>query len=216
MKLILILGIVMSCTLANNKQSQTNSTTQIMNNSIESSLIYCNGKLATVEIGSTLYEGPNSAYFYIKVEIKNTSDNIIGIDLSDKWKIIYPNQWGNLHTAQRYDINEMRIVPDKLDSLKMGKLITDYKNKKLEFIDPNKSFIYYTEFNANGKTAIDETSEIGNFFYLSLDGQLFLTNGNKCERIAFEKDTKWVGNSILTKPLVWLKIVNEKLIISRI
>jgi hypothetical protein len=97
----------------------------------------------------------------------------------------------------------------------MDKLIADFKNGKLEFIDPQETFTYYTEFNANGKAKIDEESEIGNFMYLSLDGQLFITDGNKCERISFEEDTQWIGNSIIAKPLKWEKIVNEDLIIDR-
>lgn len=187
----------------------------IMPNPSESSLLYCNSELCSIQVGSTLYEGPNPDYFYIKVEIKNTSDNIIGIDLSDKWKIIYPNQWGNLETPQRQIIDESRVAPDELDKNKMDNLFSDYKNNKLEFIDPQETFTYYTEFNANGKDAIDKESEIGNFMYLSLDGQLFLTDGSKCERICFEEDTPWIGNSIIAKPLIWDKIVNEDLIIDR-
>lgn len=185
---IVILVVMISCTSANQKQHQTNITDEI--SPIESSLSYYKGELCTVQIENILYEGPNPDYFYIKVQIKNTSDNIIGIDLSDKWKIIYPNQWGDLHTPQRQVINERRVVPDKLDSLKKLNLITHFNNKELEFIGPNETFTYYTEFNANGKAAIDETAEIGNYFFLSLDGQLFLTDGNKCERISFEEDAQ--------------------------
>lgn len=205
----------MSCAAASPKPLQTNSTDQIIDNPTESSLLIWNSELCTVQIENVLYEGPNPDYFYIKVEIINTSVNTIGVDLSDKWKIIYPNQWGNLYTPERFVINEMRIPPDELDSLRAVRLVTDFEKGKLEFIEPAKSFTYYTEFNANGRAAIDETSEVGDFFYLSLDGQLFLTDGNKCERISFEDDVHWFGNSVLTKPLVWDEIVNEELIIDR-
>ena len=187
---MLFLSSIMSCTSAQSKEDKTTATTQTTNSTVESSLIHYNGELCNVWVENTLYEGSNPNYFYIKVEIKNTSENIIGIDLKDKWKIIYPNQWGNLHTPERNFIDEIRIIPDELDSLKMVKLFADFKNDSLEFLDPNKSFTYYTEFNANGKTGIDNTHEVGNFFYLSLDGQLFLTNGSKCERICFSSGIK--------------------------
>lgn len=212
---MLVLATIISCTSAQSNENKTNTITQNTSNTIESSLIHYEGELCNLQVENTFYEGPNPDYFYIKVEIKNTTNKVIGIDLKDKWKIIYPNQWGNLYTPERNLIDEIRIIPDELDDLKMTQLISDFKNDSLEFLNPNESFTYFTEFNSNGKAKIDETKEVGNFFYLSLDGQLFLTNGSKCERVCFEEDSLWQQNSILTKPLNWNKIKDESQIIER-
>lgn len=206
---------MMSCTPASSKAGPSAPATHFTNNSKDSSLIYCQSQLVTVDVERVLYEGPNPDYFYIKVEIKNITDNTIGIDLSDKWKIIYPNQWGNLNEPQRNTIDEIRVVPDKLDRAKKVRLLTGYKNHTLEFIKPHSTFTYYTEFNANGKKGIEETKETGDYLFLSLDGQLFITDGKKCERIAFEEGTHWKGNSIFTKPIAWNIIEDETLIIER-
>ena len=74
----------MSCTSAQSKEDKTTATTQTTNSTVESSLIHYNGELCNVWVENTLYEGSNPNYFYIKVEIKNTSENRIGIDLKDK------------------------------------------------------------------------------------------------------------------------------------
>ena len=39
---------------------------------------------------------------------ENTSNKLIGVDLTDYWKIIYPNQWGIYKKPYRQVINERR------------------------------------------------------------------------------------------------------------
>jgi hypothetical protein len=213
--IILIVGLILSYFQPTKEDCQkTNLETSMINSEKTSHLLY-EGKLVSVQVDKTLYETDNSDYFYIRFEIKNISDKIIGINLNDSWKILYPNQWGMYDTTYRMVVNEEQIIPDKLDSLKKQNLITDFKNRKLKQLAPNKSFIYYTEFNANGRSKIEKEIEKGNFFIQTIDGQLFLTDGNECERIVCDGSIKVQRELVLQKPLKWEKIKNKELIIQR-
>lgn len=175
--------------------------------------LFYQGEFVSIHLEKVLYETDNPDYFYIRVEIKNTSDRIIGLDLNDHWKILYPNQWGIHDTTYRMFIDEMMIIPDELDNKKKKDLISSFKNDQLKKLAPDESFVYFTEFNANGRSKIDQ--EEGGYFILTIDGQLFLTDGNECERIACNRDNKAQRELILKMPLKWERIINEDLIIER-
>ncbi len=149
----------------------------------------------TVRIETVLYEKKDHPNFFIHVELRNQASYEIGVDLSDKWVVLYPNQWGGSDLDHRAVINERTMAPKELDNQLRARLIEEFKLKKLSVIPPGKSIDYYTNFNASGRKDIQAVKE--NFVLISIKGQLCFTDGSEVwdERpsrdLAIEKPVKW-------------------------
>src|SRR5436309_3731556 len=62
---------------------------------------------AAVRIETVLYEKKDHPNFFIHVEVRNQSPHEIGIDLSDKWMVLYPNQAVRIWTTARLLMKEL-------------------------------------------------------------------------------------------------------------
>lgn len=176
--------------------------------------LFYNGQLVRISVEKKLYEAENPNYFYIKVEVKNLSAKKLGIDLQDHWNVIYPNQWGFYPSPERMIIDETMIKPKLIDKEKKAGLIKAFKDNKLQYIAPNSSFVYYTAFNANGRKEVINKDK--DFFILSLDGQLILTNGEQVKHIVCDGSLTGINRElVLPHPIQWEKVRNLNLIIER-
>src|SRR2546430_6169451 len=84
-----------------------------------------------VRIETVLYEKKDHPNFFIHVEVRNQGPYEIGIDLSDKWMVLYPNQWGGSDLDYRTVVNERAMPPKKLDIQLRARLIEAFKLKRL-------------------------------------------------------------------------------------
>jgi hypothetical protein len=148
-----------------------------------------------IRIETVLYEKKDHPNFFIHVELQNQTPYDIGVDLSDKWMVLYPNQWGGSDLNYRTVINERSLVPKESDAQLRARLIEAFTSKRLTVIPPGKSVDYYTNFNAGGRKDI-QASE-GKFILISIKGQLWFTDGSEVwdERpnldLAIEKPATW-------------------------
>ncbi len=172
-------------------------------------MLFYKGKLVTIHILEALYEKNTSDHFFARFTIKNTAKNAIGVDLSDYWTVIFPNQWGVYQTNYRPVINERHIIPKEVDAIK-SEIIQDYKNKKLLMIQPQDEVVYYREFNASGRE--DIKIKKGEYFILSFDGQLFITDGNSVEGVYCDGRVE-IKDLVLNFPINWKKILADGIVI---
>ena len=92
-------------------------------------MLFHEGKLATIHIDEALFEADWSDHFFARLTIINTAKEAIGVDLSDYWMVIYPNQWGVYQTNYRPVINERHMIPKEVDEIK-DEFIQEYKSNK--------------------------------------------------------------------------------------
>lgn len=137
------------------------------------------GELANVYVEKCIYNSPKSINFFIQFRIENKTNQQIAVDLSDYWKVIYPNQWGIYPQAYRMIINERRLIPDS--TLEKENYLEKFKNQDLTFIEAQETITYYRDWNGNGEkvTLQDDT----NYLILTVDGEVIVTDGNKVERL---------------------------------
>ena len=76
-------------------------------------LVY-KGTFVEIYVEKAIYHSSANQNFLMKFIIKNISDKTIGVDLSDYWKVIYPNQWGIYKNPYREVVDEIQIIPDKV------------------------------------------------------------------------------------------------------
>lgn len=166
------------------------------------------GKLAIVSIDRQLYVSDTSDYFYIHVSIKNISGNALGMDLSNPWHILYPNQWQFSDTTFRTEINESQIIPEEITAAKSADIAKKIKDNKLIMVLPAKTFDYYTEFNAEKP----KDSEIAKNKYLivAIDGQMIFTDGINIEQLKCNGDLNVDRELALKCPFTWQQISEKQ------
>ncbi len=185
-------------------------TRKTTNKNPTSKQLICKGELVNIYVEKTIFHIPKNKNFLIKVEIKNISNKTVRIDLSDYWKIIYPNQWGIYKNPYREVIDEERMLPDTvIDKID---LINKYNNKILAFIKPNETIAYYREWNGSGEKI--KLTDKNNFLIISIDGQLLLTNGEAVEQIIIGDNEK-VRAIVFNYPIINKTIPVNALIINK-
>lgn len=182
------------------------------NDSAELQILY-KGQLVSVSVEKTLYEIKKYKHFFIHYQIKNLTENNLGVYTDEYFGLFYPNQWGVIPKPARDVIDERRIVPMPLNDSIVTSLERKFINSQLTLIQPFQTLDYYRDFNSGKKKDVQLKS--GEFIYISTDGQLFITNGSQIEHAHFD-DNSWSeskGCSVfLAYPIVWKKIPENSMI----
>jgi hypothetical protein len=173
-------------------------------------LIY-KGTFVEVYVEKVIYHSLKYENFLMKFSIKNISNNTVGIDLSDYWKVIYPNQWGLSKKPYREVVDERQLIPDKV--IDKSELLNKFKNNKLTYIKPNETLEYYRDWNGSGEKI--ELNSMDEYLIISVDGQLIVTDGKDLEHITLidAKETERV--IVLGFPLLNKTIPENTLIINK-
>ena len=162
-------------------------------------------QVISVSVEKTLFESNKSNHFFIHYQIKNLSEYNLGVYMDAYFGLFYPNQWGLATKAERDVIDEERIIPMSLTDSVIHFMESKYQNSRLAPIAPGDVIDYYRDFNASHKKEV--RLKPGEFMYISMDGQLIMTNGSRIEHahfnnISFTKETC----IFLSYPLIWKKI----------
>lgn len=171
------------------------------------------GQLAAIYAEHTLYQKEGSDRFFVHVRVQNKTRNEVGVDLGDYNEVVYPNQWGVRREAQRGTIDEKRIMPRKLDGSVSRNLLTRYVTHTLTMIKPGASADYYREFNASTIKQVESNN--GKYLFVSLDGQIFDTDGKSVETITLEwgKGRDFWTDLWFTFPAQWKSIPKDGLVV---
>lgn len=172
--------------------------------------VFYSGNMVDITIDSVLYETPKSKNFFVKFFIRNKTPKTVGVDLSDYWKLIYPNQWGVYDTNYRMVIDESQIIPDSLDQKKKDKMKTFFNAGEMNNILTGKTITYYREFNAGGKK--DITIKQGKYLIISLDGVLHMTDGENFESVFCNGKSNVNRELVIRYPLKWQQIPENSLV----
>lgn len=208
MKYITPIVIILLCNIFVFSQKQTK------NKPKHNRHLFYDGTLVNIYIDKTLYMSKEES-FLIKITIENKTKADLAVDLSNYWKVIYPNQFGKLSTPERTEINERNILPDTLNQKKKDLLIKQFSSNELKRIPSGGKIEYYRNFNGGKKEQV--LINKGEYLYISVDGQLFITDGkDKFEHI-FVLNNKLVhADLILEYPINWGNISNKDAIIKKL
>jgi len=143
------------------------------------------GKMIEVKAEASLYQYKKSKNFFIHFTVKNISDNAIGIYTDSYLGLFYPNQIGTLDSAKREVVDEARVIPMLLNDSIINDLEEHYKNHRLTQLLPGEIFEYYRDFNGISKNKVKLPAS--RILFISVDGQLLVTNGSKVEHAHFDE-----------------------------
>ena len=172
--------------------------------------LFHSGLLSEVYISKTLYTCKESNHLYIKFRIVNRSEKKIGVDLSDYWEVIFPNQW-IIHPIERQiEAVEYQEEPPSFE-LRKERMKRYLFNNKIPVIEPGEYLEYYRDYDSGKAKNIDLRK--GEVLNISFDGVLFITDGEYFELVQCFDESKVYRNMYLMHPLKWDKVPADALII---
>ena len=166
----------------------------------------------SVSVERALYERPGQDPFLVKVRVTNHLNRRIGLAL-DYQHCIYPNQWAFHSADKRGIIDEARMIPGPRSDQKRTELMKAFKRGGLTIIPPNQSVTFFQQFNGvtglSARREVERQSKQGSCLIVSIDGQLFFTDGQSL----FDVHFRWNGdfgpaNSdvVLKLPIEWKQV----------
>lgn len=182
----------------------------VAGNQTNSDQLIHKGQFVDVYVEKTVFHSERKDNFLMKFKIENRSDRIVGVDLTNYWKVIYPNQWDTYEKPYREVVDEERMIPDTV--INKADIMEKYNNKTLTFIKPNETIEYYRDWNGSGEKV--KLTDKNSFFIITVDGQLLLTDGKSVEQIIIgdEEDKRTI---VVKYPIVNRDIPHEALIIDK-
>jgi hypothetical protein len=166
------------------------------------------GKLIEISVEKAIFHSVTNNNFLIKFTIKNVSNKVIGIDLTNYWKVIYPNSWGLHKKPYRMLIDERRIKPEKINK---SELIKKFNENSLTMIKPNKSIEYFRDWNGSGEKI--ELKDNKTYLIISIDGQLLSTDGKIIENATLADSNEAKRDVVFSYPLKNKNIPSKSLIV---
>ena len=165
------------------------------------------GSLAAVQIEKQLYKSRKDKYFYVHVAIRNTSSRMIAVDLNKPHRLIYPNQWTTNDQGQRNIVDERRKITQGLDAAISAALLSAFRSGELPKIQPGAEITYYVNFNGCDSAKVDQQK--AKFIVVSMDGQLWLTDGTITETIARNTDDITSTDFSVSLPIKWRNLPDD-------
>ncbi len=195
---------------SNNIKSNQNSVTITQIDTTSEHLIY-KGQLVEVYAEKTIFHSITNNNFLLKFTLKNISNKTIGLDLTNYWKVIYPNQWGFYKKPYIEVINEIQIIPDK--SIDTTKIFKKFKEDSLTMIKPNETLEYYRDWNGSGENV--ELKNREEYLIISIDGQLLFTDGVQLEHLTLNEADEAKRVVVLNYPVNHKTVPEKSLIIKQ-
>ncbi|MEI7768191.1 MAG: hypothetical protein WCJ97_12230 [Phycisphaerae bacterium] len=180
--------------------------------------VIASNELASVQVCQQLYERGPQTPFFVRFRVTNRSAQTIGVDLRDYNHVIYPNQWGDLPTPQRGEIDERRMQFTALTQAEQTKLVGEFKAGALTRLQPGQHMEYYREF--NNSTA--GRPKGAGYTFVSIDGALALADATHAVKLSCATDGagKPVAGAVATDMILpsglrWAQIPAGALILSQ-
>ncbi len=159
------------------------------------------GRLVRIFATPTLYRAGETAGCLMRVKVSNTSSKRIGVDLSDYWNVIYPNQWTVSPEPRRLLIDETELSPRPLSNHERRLLRERYRGEALTFIEPHAAGEYLREFNGTCPTGPDLRR--GRYLIMSMSGWLWITDGEQVEEVTLLGLAPERRDVVMPLPLAW-------------
>ena len=147
-----------------------------------------------VEVERRLYQVKDSGRFYIRLRITNDGDEPVAVDLRNAQRTIFPNQWELDRQAQRGPVDEMRTLKVAMGPEREQELVQARARHALPEISPHHAFDFYRESLAD----LDDAGGVSDGCYLtvSLDGQLFFTDGQSSWQISTDTMSSTASDAV--------------------
>lgn len=206
--ILFVANQIASCGQTSNNINNQNALTVPHIDTTSEHLIY-EGQLVEVFVEKAIFHSSKSTNFLLKFTIKNISKKIVGLDMTDYWNVIYPNQWGIYKQPYIEVVDERQIIPDK--TIKKDEIVKKFNSNSLTMIKPHETLEYYRDWNGNGEKVELKNKE--EYLIISVDGQLLVTDGEQLEHLTLNEADEKKRVFALSYPIIHKTISEKSLII---
>ncbi len=150
-----------------------------------------------IDVERRLYQIKDSNRFYIHVRITNDNNTPVSVDLRDAHLNIYPNQWELMREPRRGPIDELRTLKTSLGPERTQNLLQAHAQHALSEIPSHHALDFYRESYAD----LDDAGGFNDGCYLivSLDGQMFFTDGHSCWQVNMDEMSSITKSEVLNR-----------------
>jgi hypothetical protein len=156
----------------------------------------------TISVERGLYEMSGSTFFFTHIRVHNRTEKRLGLDLRDRNRIVYPNQWGVYPRPQREIIDEERRIPTHLTTELKKKLVDDFHSGALTPL--TDTIDYYVAFNS--KRPQRKELLAGHYLIVAMDGELTLTDGQFVEVLSLAETSDDKRELVIAVPVKWKSV----------
>jgi hypothetical protein len=165
----------------------------------------------TVATERVLYERPGFPHFFVHVRVTNQTNRDVAIDLRERFKVFYPNQWAGSRVDHREVVDETRNAPDPFDAAAKASTVTAFRAGQLTSVRAGTSFNYFIDFNASTRADVERSAS--RYLIVVMDGQLRWSDGGMAGRVEPDewttRDTRLTRDPrevAITTPVTWRQI----------
>ena len=165
-----------------------------------------------VEVERALYRSSRSPRFFMHVRITNDTDRRLGVDLRNRFNVVYPNQWSASDHPRRDAIDERRLAPSVADAGADDGANAAFASGALKALAAHATVDYFIDFNAGGAALVDTQTASHPYVLVSMDGVIRTTDGKTPERT----NVIPVGGDldvVIPAPIVWKEIPSGALFV---
>lgn len=155
-----------------------------------------------ISVERSLYEMSGSTFFFTHIRVQNRTEERLGLDLRDRSRVVYPNQWGVYSRPQREIIDEERRIPTHLTAELKKKLVDDFHSGTLT---PLRDTIdYYVALNSRRPQKKELMAD--HYLIVAMDGELTLTDGQFVEVLSLAKTSDDKRELVISVPFKWKSV----------
>ncbi|RMG75933.1 MAG: hypothetical protein D6707_12825 [Bacteroidetes bacterium] len=160
-------------------------------------------EMVEIYVHKTLYE-QDKHHYLMGFTIVNKHDKPVGTSFTNGyWEMFFPNHWIVHDKSNDEFALEKQNEKLPLDRGRKENLLWDFKTKKMTIINPGDSLTYYRFVYEKKKYFHIRRGEV---ISIGIDGQMFFTDGEKCEEINCYEEEKVNRIIDLEYPLTVLPI----------
>jgi hypothetical protein len=163
-----------------------------------------------ISVERSLYEMSGSTFFFTHIRVHNRTEKRLGLDLRDRSRVVYPNQWGVYPRPQREIIDEERRIPTRLTTELKKKLVDDFHSGTLT---PLRDTIdYYVAFNSRRPQKKELMAD--HYLIVAMDGELTLTDGQFVEVLSLAETSDDKRELVISVPVKWKSVPLGKIVLA--
>ena len=160
------------------------------------------GDSISVDVERVLYEPQDNSGFLMHFRVANRTPKNIGVDLSQRYRVFYINQWVQSDLEYRQVIDELFTPPVPLIDRLRKEVQDSYTAGKLTQVPAGGTADYFVDFSApRGGPEIDKGQHP--FVIFSIKGQLLSTDGTQVWSAVADKEFNIRRPG---RPAIWRKL----------
>lgn len=176
-----------------------------------SELLIYKSYLFEIYVEKSIYFDSKEKNFLMKFTINNIYDSLIGANLEDFWKVIYPGKWGFYKVPFR-EVTDDELTNNDFD-IDKSSFFKKYRQNGFSMIKPGEKLEYFRELSGSG--AKIEPKNKGEYLIVSFDGILLITDGNMLDSFTLNNIVVKSRFVVLATPLKFKTIPLNALIIKK-